>query len=327
MRKKRFDLKVHVEDHADYFFDSESKKELNYIDDYNLFEFKDYQDYQEEKEDSKMSNNNYIHFVASFDLGQFKDKEEAKQKLKILLKELLRYEMIVEEKNGKRKLKNGKVVQKTRKRRIKIGEFLTAGAIHTRGFDSLWAVNPHLHLLFSKKARLGKNFIYLKKAITEIIKNKNLNIKPSFSEKEGLISKSFKKVLNARSWAIRQGRNINLNTVEKFVKDIVTYLERTNNLEFAIKQYILLKKKLNISSSKISELESAIFLFLEQAYEDEKNNKNTKLARFRAKNTKFRLNLIQEYYELSGNFILTKEYAEYIPSTFNKEKKSKGISF
>jgi len=322
MRKKRFDLKVHVEDHADYFFDLESKKELNYIDDYNLFEFKDYQ--EEKEEHRKMNNGNYVHFVASFDLGQFKDKEEAKQKLKILLKELLKYEMVVEEKNGKRKLKNGKVIQRVRKRRIKIGEFLKAGAIHTRGFDNLWSVNPHLHLLFSKKARLGKNFIYLKQAIIQIIKNKNLNIKPSFEEKEGLIGKGFKKVLNARSWAVRQGRNINPDTIKKFVKDVVTYLEKTHNLEFAIKQYILLKKKLNISSAVISELESAIFLFLEKSYDDEKNNRDTKLARFRQKNKKFGLNLIQEYYELSGNFILTKEYAEYIPSTFKKEKKSKG---
>ncbi len=325
----KFNIKAHLKNHSDFF---KSNREIymsrdfrnnfyeEFEDELNIFNYSS----TDKNEDEEIKNNNYLHFKLSFSIEDFKDKEEAQRKLFILLKELQKYTLVVEEKNGWRKRKDGSKVQKIRKRKIDIGEEIKMSAVHTSGFDNLWLVNPHIHFLFSKKARLGKNFSYLKQAITDIIKEKKLNITPSFSlkDKENNITKGFKKVLNARSWAVRKNNNINIKTLKKFENDVIKYLLATNNLEFVIKQYILLRTKFsNVFYPR--ELEEAIFSKFLNYTEDLKNKRETKLTKFVKKDAKYFYpggnSLVLKYFELNEDnlnaklFDFDKYYSPLIP--------------
>ena len=185
--------------------------------------------------------NNYLHFTISFSLTQFKNKKEACEKLKKLVNTLVTINMKVKEKNGWRVKKDGTKVQKYRERKVKIGEQIIAYAIHLKGHDQSWFVNPHAHLIFQKNARLGKNFIYLRKAIMYTIQKENLNITPSFEQKQHDFNKKFKKIMSARFWAVRSGKNVKKETMQKLEQDVIKYLQQTQNLEYTLKVYKSLK--------------------------------------------------------------------------------------
>ncbi len=227
-----------------YFLDFDDFKE-NYLDleSNTMFEYLENES-KLEKSLSDAKHNKFIHFKLSFNLADFEDENEAYEILKLILIRLKNYTIEVEEKNGVRVKKDGTKVQKYRKRKIKIGKWLFAGAVHTQGFDEKWLVNPHIHLLFDKKrARLGKNFIYLKKAILDIKNKLRIKQKTSFEEKSINMSHKFKSIMSARSWAIRQGKNLQKKTFELFENDVIKYLEKSKNLEFVLKSFILLEEK------------------------------------------------------------------------------------
>jgi len=237
----KWNIDKHIKEHADYYFNKLTGEVIEngtYLDEEINENYTTY-----DTENFFTNRNNFIHFVVSFNLIDFENGQEAKELLTLLLKKLKNYEIVVKEKNGFRKNKNGTKVQKYRNRKIKIGEWLLAGAIHTQGFDEKWIVNPHLHLIFDKKAKLGKSFSYIKKAILDIKKELGIKQKTSFEEKSTNISRKFKSVMNVRSWAIRQGKNLQKKTFELFEKDVIKYLEKSNNLEFALKSFLLLEEK------------------------------------------------------------------------------------
>ena len=309
-KKMSFDIKAHLTGHADFVLHKKKIFSINNnneeIEKPDLFE-------NNSETDNEFKNKNYLHFKLSFSAEQFKDKEEAQKKLLIILNELKNCEFEVNEKNGVRKNKNGTVKQKYRKRKFNIGEEIKLAAVHTRGFDNLWQVNPHMHMLFKKNARLGKGFMYLKQAVTDIIKNKKLNITPSFMQKENKINKGFKRVLNARGWAVRQNRNINIKTLKNFEEDVITYLNKTNNLEYAIKQYILFRVNFSSYFYPIA-LEEEILNKLLEAKENLRNKADTKLTKFVKKDAKYYYpnSLILKFFTLNENELNAK--------LFNTEK-------
>ena len=330
-----FDIKAHLTGHADFVL--YKKKIFDVNNDYEEIEKPDLLKNNSEI-DNEFKNKNYLHFTLSFGAEQFTDKEEAQKKLLIILKELKNYEFITEEKNGIRKNKNGTVKQKYRKRKINIGEAIKLAAVHTRGFDDLWQVNPHVHLLFKKNARLGKGFVYLKQAITNIIKNRKLNITPSFMQKESTINKEFKRVLNCRGWAIRQNKNINIKTLERFEEDVITYLNKTNNLEYAIKQYILFRVNFYSYFYPIA-LEEKILSKLLEAKENFRNKADTKLTKFIRKDARYYYpnSLILKFFSLSENELNAKLFnvekyffpftQNYAVRTFENSKLKEAINF
>ena len=244
---EKWNIDKHIKNHADYYFNKingETIENGNYIYD-NSFALAPIGTEANEENDKFFANRRkFTHFVISFNLIDFDNREEASRLLKMILEELKKYEIDVIEKNGVRRNKNGTVVQKYRKRKIKIGEWLLAGAIHTQGFDEQWIVNPHIHLLFDKKkAKLGKNFYHLKNAIVDIKKRLKIKQKTSFEDKNISISRKFKSVMNARSWAIRKGKNLQKKTLELFENDLIKYLGKSGNIEFVLKNYVLLNKK------------------------------------------------------------------------------------
>jgi len=267
--KMAWSIVKHIREHADYYLNlfteydfKKRRMRIRGTDDNDYLDFESFRDgylsddiksndmfeYVEnedraEKFLTKTEHKKFIHFKLSFNLIDFEDEDEARETLRLILTKLLDYTIEVEEKNGVRVKKDGTRVQKYRKRKIEIGKWLLAGAVHTRGFDEKWLVNPHIHLLFDKKARLGKNFIYLKKAILDIKKELGIKQKTSFEEKSINMSRKFKSVMNARSWAIRQGKNLQKKTFELFENDVIKYLEKSKNLEFALKSFLLLEER------------------------------------------------------------------------------------
>jgi len=120
-----------------------------------------------------------------------------------ILKNIEQKKIIVREKNGTYTKKNGKIVQRYRTRKIMFKNILSA--YHSRHFDSSKSVNPHFHFLFSKKARMGKDFMYLKEALRE--EANKYKIKFNFMEEKqntGLSKKQLSRI-ESLSWILNQG--------------------------------------------------------------------------------------------------------------------------
>lgn len=224
--KRKYNIKSHVEDHADFIIDHLSDK------------------------DEKL-----IHFNTSVDLSYFIEngktsKKEIDRTMIKIFKNVLKTTVFAEEKNGTYTKKDGTKVQRDRKRKIKLDNDIL-GAYHSRHFDGSKSVNPHFHFLIGKKARVGRNFMYLKQALEKEAKKEN--IKFNFMEQRqvtGLSKKQLYKI-ESLSWIMQQG---NLNKIKKYMAnesrlrdtlDLLTiHYKNTENISYFIKIQSIVNQRL-----------------------------------------------------------------------------------
>jgi len=220
----KFDIKVHLQDHA-----------------YSCFI----------KQNVKIDNNlHYLHFNFSFLDIQFFDKSKKPEEiLEELVKELLKpakYKVP----NGWRTLKDGTKRQKYTTRVINLKDVVLIVAIHIKGADGEY-VMPHIHFIILKNARLGKNFSLLKTHIIEV--SKRFGLKPNFAEAPASNPNAYKnlaKSVKNFSWIIRKMPNPDFKKyVETKLQDkldkLWEYTLLSNNLQYYVKTLEFIKKRLN----------------------------------------------------------------------------------
>jgi len=173
-----FDIKKHLQDHAFYFKQTDEIK------------------------------NNDLHFNFSFLDIQFFLKEKQPQEVLLQLLKELKKEAKYKVKNGFRILKDGTKKQKYTTRKINLQKAIKIEAIHIEGADSEY-VMPHIHFIFDKKARLGKDFSLLKTHIIEV--SKKFGLKPNFAETPNTNTLGYRnlgKAVKNFSWIIRKMQRI-----------------------------------------------------------------------------------------------------------------------
>jgi len=168
-----FDIYGHILDHINYSIDNLAKK------------------------DKKL-----VHFNTSIDLSYFIFNGYDTQKsidviMKTILIEVSKKTLSVNEKNGIYINKLGIKKQKFRIRKITFDNILMA--YHSRHYDFSKSVHPHFHFLLNEDSRVGKHFIYLKKALEE--QAKIYNIKFNFMEEKQItgLTQSQQKALESMS--------------------------------------------------------------------------------------------------------------------------------
>ncbi len=216
----KFDIKAHLQNHAYYF---KQNKEID---------------------------KNDLHFNFSYlDLQFFKNVKPTEKVLFELLQELKKpaqYKV----KNGYYIDKQGNKRQKYTTRKIDLQSVIRIEAIHTEGADGEY-VMPHIHLILSKDARLGKDFSLLKTHIIEV--SKKFRLRPNFAEISKNNPASYKnlgKAVKNFSWIIRKMPN---SDFKKYVKNklsdkldkLTEYTLLSSNLQYYIKTLEFIKKRLN----------------------------------------------------------------------------------
>ena len=216
----KFDIKAHLQNHAYYF--------------------------KQVKEISK----NDLHFNFSYlDIQFFKSVQPPETTLFELLQELKKpaqYKV----KNGYYIDKQGNKRQKYTTRKIDLQSVIRIEAIHTEGADGEY-VMPHIHLILSKDARLGKDFSLLKTHIIEV--SKRFGLRPNFAEISQENPNSYRnlgKAVKNFSWIIRKMPNKDFkNYVSEKLSDkldkLTEYTLLSGNLQYYIKTLEFIKKRLN----------------------------------------------------------------------------------
>ena len=216
----KFDIKAHLQNHAYYF---KQNKEID---------------------------KNDLHFNFSYlDIQFFKSVQPPETTLFELLQELKKpaqYKV----KNGYYINKQGEKKQKYTTRKINLKDAIKIEAIHTEGADGEY-VMPHIHLILSKDARLGKDFSLLKTHIIEI--SKKFGLRPNFAEisqNNPNAYKSLGKAVKNFSWIIRKMPNADF---KKYVSEKLSdkldklweYTLLSGNLQYYIKTLKFIQKRLN----------------------------------------------------------------------------------
>ncbi len=161
-------------------------------------------------DDLSRSQKKLIHFNSSVDTTYFIRQGITSQKkideiMVDILKNISEKKIKVKEKNGLYIQKNGKKKQKYRIRTIHFSDMLSA--YHSSHFDASRSVNPHFHFLFPHNVRIGKDFLYLRKALDE--EAQKYGLKFNFMEPKpdiGLAGKQLNKI-ESLSWLLNQGHS------------------------------------------------------------------------------------------------------------------------
>ena len=216
----KFDIKAHLQNHAYYF-----------------------------KQNEEIDKNN-LHFNFSYlDIQFFKSVQPPETTLFELLQELKKpaqYKV----KNGYYIDKNGNKRQKYTTRKINLQDAIKIEAIHIEGSEGEYTM-PHIHLILSKDARLGKDFSLLKTHIIEV--SKKFGLRPNFAEIAPNNPASYKNLAKAVknfSWIIRKMPNADF---KKYVSEklsdkldkLTEYTLLSGNLQYYIKTLEFIKKRLN----------------------------------------------------------------------------------
>jgi len=224
-----FDIKKHIKDHAELIID-------------NLV-------VNENEED-------FVHFTCSVDTALLISKGyDTQEKIDNLMREMLtnisKSKYVFTEQNSAYTKKNGEVIRrKLRERTIGFDKLLSA--FHNRHFDDSKSVNPHFHFLGNKKARLGRNFIYLKKAIE--IEAKKFGLKFHFSDthKETGLTKSQEKSIKTMSWIFNEGQTKKIQTylqdddkLNKCLDLLHTHYLHSENISYFLKIMSIVNQRLN----------------------------------------------------------------------------------
>ena len=216
----KFDIKAHLQNHAYYF---KQVKEINKSD---------------------------LHFNFSFLDFQFFNSGQTPENTLFKLLEELKKEVSYKVKNGYYLDKQGNKRQKYTTRKINLQNAIKIEAIHTEGADGEYTM-PHIHLLLSPNARLGKDYSLLKTHIIEI--SKKFGLRPNFAEIAPNNPTSYKnlaKSVKNFSWIIRKMPNKDFKKyVENKLSDkldkLTEYTLLSGNLQYYIKTLEFIKKRLN----------------------------------------------------------------------------------
>ena len=216
----KFDIKAHLQNHAYYF-----------------------------KQNEEIDKND-LHFNFSYlDIQFFKSVQPPETTLFELLQELKKpaqYKV----KNGYYIDKQGNKRQKYTTRKIDLQDAIKIEAIHIEGSEGEYTM-PHIHLILSPNARLGKDFSLLKTHIIEI--SKKFNLRPNFGEISQNNPNAYKnlgKAVKNFSWIIRKMPNKDFKKyVETKLSDkldkLTEYTLLSGNLQYYIKTLEFIKKRLN----------------------------------------------------------------------------------
>jgi len=201
------------------------------------------------KEYKKIDKNDLSFNFSFLDIQFFKSGQPPEKTLFELLQELKKpaeYKV----KNGYYITKNGEKKPKYTTRKINLNDVIKIEAIHITGSEGEY-VMPHIHLVLSKNARLGKDFSLLKTHIIEV--SKKFGLRPNFAELPKNNPASYKnlaKTVKNFSWIIRKMPNPDFKKyVETKLQDkldkLWKYTLLSNNLQYYIKTFEFIKKRLN----------------------------------------------------------------------------------
>lgn len=217
MKKKKWDIKKHIESHAYYF-----------------------KQYQPIKDDD-------LHFNVSFlDIQFFNRDKKPEQIMMELLKELKKpatYKIT----NGYYVSKTGEKKRKYTKRKINLAKEIKEEAIHVIGADNEYTM-PHFHFLFGKKAKLGINYSLLKRHITEV--SAKFGLIPNFAETSSYKYKNLAQSVKNYFWIIKKIPN---NEFKKYIQkdNFLNKLEKlreytilSGNLLYYVKTMNSIRKRL-----------------------------------------------------------------------------------
>ena len=198
--------------------------------------------------EKEIKKNDYLHFAFSIHSNYFLAQNlNPGEILKKVLEDLLK-QTTYRVKNGKKKLLDGTIKQTYTKRIVNLKKDVVASAIHLKDVD-LEEVEPHIHLLLKKDARLGKDFSLLKTHILHTLKKYNLY--PHFAEKELKVNKNLQARIKKFTWSIRKATNKNLKTLIKkpdFIDKLellYIYAQEHGQFSYYAKTMFFLQKRLN----------------------------------------------------------------------------------
>jgi len=215
-----FDIKAHLQNHAFYF--------------------------KQYKEISK----NDLHFNFSFLDIQFFNKDKTPEQILFELLQELRKPAEYKVKNGYYIDKQGNKNPKYTTRKIRLADAIKIEAIHIKGSEGEYTM-PHIHLIVSKNARLGKDFSLLKTHIIEV--SKKFGLRPNFAEitpNNPASYKNLQKAVKNFSWIIRKMPNKDFKKyvsekLEDKLNKLWEYTLLSGNLQYYVKTLEFIKKRLN----------------------------------------------------------------------------------
>jgi hypothetical protein len=184
------------------------------------------------------------HFTLSIDISQLIiNKNCASQKdidniMTNFMNDLVQHQHVFEESKGRSK--TGKQLR----RRIVFNFTNALVAYHNSGSDSTntsnYTVEPHLHILFDKKKKLGIGYYQLKEAINKISKKHGLVF--NFQEEVEKHNNSLQKSATNFTWFIKKSNNTTFrqknNNSTKLVSEIDKFIQHyrnSKNLQYYIK--------------------------------------------------------------------------------------------
>lgn len=183
------------------------------------------------------------HFTLSIDIAQLIINQECKSQLDIdkimcqFMNDLVKHEHTFEESKGRSK--TGKQLR----RKIKFNFDNSLVAYHNSGSDTInsnnYAVEPHLHILFDKKKKLGIGYYQLRQAIEVISKKHGLVF--NFQEEVKPNNSSLKQSATNFTWFIKRSsdplfkKRISDKKFVNQVNNFIQHCKNSNNLQYYIK--------------------------------------------------------------------------------------------
>lgn len=166
--------------------------------------------------------------------------------MKEILFELSIMKINVKEKNGTPADKYGKTEQKFRDRLIEFDKLLLV--YHNRHIDGSIPVNPHFHIIFDPKTRVGKNFIYLRQALEKLALLFNVQFHFMMESRQTGLSKKQETVIEIMATTLQRGTADEIATyledekVYTALSLLEVHYEHSHNLSYFLKQMSILNK-------------------------------------------------------------------------------------
>ncbi|WP_415407979.1 hypothetical protein ACLHDG_05450 [Sulfurovum sp. CS9] len=195
--------------------------------------------------------NTLIEFITSVDIAiliaaGYTTQNSINEVMIMISSELLKFEMTVREKNGINRKRNGEIIQKYTNRPIGLDKLLIA--YHNQHIDASIPVNPHFHILADEKARLGKNFQYLRQALEQYALLFNIQFHFMMERRETGLSKKQQKVIEKMAMTLQRGTEDEKSTylsddkVYQALGSLDIHYAHSNNISYFLKQISILNK-------------------------------------------------------------------------------------
>lgn len=194
------------------------------------------------------------HFNSSIDIGYFidagyKTKKAIDDVVIKMVKNIVKKEIIVTEKNRKYTNKDGVTKQYMKDRIIRFDRIMMV--YHNRHRDNSKIVNPHLHIFFLPNARMGIGYMYLKKALEEEALKYDLKFNFMNSKRKNGLTKENNSKLKNMSWILSHGDEDKVvlllkspDTLKYNLKLLDTHFLYTKNISYFLKILQLLNQRL-----------------------------------------------------------------------------------